>query len=308
MHRVSTFSATRFFEWHESHQLRLKYAVREGRFMPQLGSQSTRFAGQSLEFFDYAPYSSGDDTRFLSTRFFARTHHWFVRRMHHFSPRKILFYLDGSASMFFPEPERTRSWLDQKWSRQCAIALTLAHEFIMRGDWCEFIWDTEQGGVVRLIKTRKSWREVVTSIEKAFSSDQNHLNQGQWSQKRILNSTASSVLFFSDFLESDDLKMASVLVQKKIRECAIIVVRHAEEQMGPHEVPYRFYNCENATQEVDVARVDMDFFREHRDAQDHLINELCRRISSQCPTQRIATYSMEDLLKCCRQILRGGRT
>ncbi len=99
------------------------------------GRHRGRDRGSSTEFFDFRPYSEGDDPRRIDWRLQARTDRHYVRRFHHDARLTLLIGLDASASMDFAGLERSAD-ADHptKLERAVELAAALAAIATRQGD------------------------------------------------------------------------------------------------------------------------------------------------------------------------------
>ena len=76
------------------------------------GLHKSPFHGFSVEFADYRAYNTGESTRFIDWRLFARTDKLFVKNYQQETNLRCTIVLDNSASMCFPFDEDKRTSLD----------------------------------------------------------------------------------------------------------------------------------------------------------------------------------------------------
>jgi uncharacterized protein (DUF58 family) len=118
----------------------------------QIGGHITRRRGQSLEFYDYTPYTPGDDMRFLDWRASVRVHgpqafndpsQWLLREFVAEEELRLLISVDTRPTMHYPQvlTRRRRSEGDFNASKlQAALWLAEALTFIAADSKDRVIW------------------------------------------------------------------------------------------------------------------------------------------------------------------------
>lgn len=114
------------------------------------GGHTSRQRGQSLEFYDYAAYTPGDDTRHLDWRVSVRVHgiealydpsKWLLREFVAENELRLLISIDNRESMHYPLMQQRRSSTGFNISKlQAALWLAEALTFIARSSKDRVIW------------------------------------------------------------------------------------------------------------------------------------------------------------------------
>lgn len=81
----------------------LKINTRKSFLGSRQGMHISHRHGHGLEFADYRPYTPGDDFRHIDWGVYGRTDRIYIRRFRDEQDLNIVFLVDGSASMGFPE-------------------------------------------------------------------------------------------------------------------------------------------------------------------------------------------------------------
>lgn len=84
---------------------RLTIHTRRAFLGSRQGVHVSRRRGHGLEFSDYRPYSPGDDFRHIDWGVYGRTDRLYVREFREEQDLHVLFFVDSSASMAYPEGE-----------------------------------------------------------------------------------------------------------------------------------------------------------------------------------------------------------
>jgi uncharacterized protein (DUF58 family) len=91
------------------------------------GTHLSARRGTSLEFADYRNYALGDDPRSVDWGLYARTDRLYVKVFHEEEDLFSYLFIDGSASMAYPEA-------DHKYESACSLALALCYVVLSSGD------------------------------------------------------------------------------------------------------------------------------------------------------------------------------
>lgn len=113
------------------------------------GLHKSPFHGFSVEFAEHRPYNTGEDTRHIDWRLYARSDRLFVKKYSEETNMRCHFLLDMSSSMYFPLKEDTSNGLNKlRFSLAVAASLgyllhrqrdavsvsTFAHELLFTSD------------------------------------------------------------------------------------------------------------------------------------------------------------------------------
>lgn len=80
------------------------------------GFHKSPFHGFSVEFAEHRLYNTGESTRHIDWRLYARTDKLFVKRYEEETNLRAMFVMDTSSSMFFPYKEKTKLEQSNKFS------------------------------------------------------------------------------------------------------------------------------------------------------------------------------------------------
>ncbi len=101
--------------------------VRTGRYK---GERRSTKRGSSVEFADYRNYTPGDDLRRLDWRIYARLERPFIKLFEEEEDQSIYILLDASASMNWPEQDKTLN----KWDFGRKLTAALSYIALTGGD------------------------------------------------------------------------------------------------------------------------------------------------------------------------------
>ena len=91
------------------------------------GSHLSKQRGHGIEFSDYRAYAPGDDFRHIDWGVYGRTDRLYIRQFREEQEINVLFFLDASASMSFPESQ-------SKFNLAKQIAFSLGYAALTDGD------------------------------------------------------------------------------------------------------------------------------------------------------------------------------
>jgi uncharacterized protein (DUF58 family) len=106
------------------------YEVRSLRLVESfmVGMHKSTLLGISTEFAQHRPYVSGDDTKHLDWKVFARTDRTFVKQYEAETSMQVLFLLDASRSMFFKGDGSALSKFEYAGTTVAALAYLLMQQ------------------------------------------------------------------------------------------------------------------------------------------------------------------------------------
>ena len=90
------------------------------------GLHKSPFHGFSVEFAEHRLYNTGESTKHIDWKLYARSNKLFVKRYEEETNLRCHLVVDASSSMYFPEPDKSHPEKVNKitFSAQCAAALT----------------------------------------------------------------------------------------------------------------------------------------------------------------------------------------
>jgi uncharacterized protein (DUF58 family) len=162
------------------------------------GGHRSPFHGYTTEFRQHRPYRVGDDLKYLDWKLFARSDRLYTRQFRETTNLSVLFALDTSASMDYPEKGVTKFRYGQ--IVVAALAYLAAEQghavglITSEGDRLSYV--APKGGRVHL-------RSLLARIDKLAPA-------GRWDAARVIERGArllerrGVVLVASDFYDDDD--------------------------------------------------------------------------------------------------------
>jgi uncharacterized protein (DUF58 family) len=112
---------------------RLSLITRRVRTGRHKGERRSTRRGSSVEFADYRDYTPGDDLRRLDWRVYARLERPFIKLFEEEEDQNVHLLIDASASMDWPESDRTLN----KWDFSRKLVAALSYIALANGDRVE---------------------------------------------------------------------------------------------------------------------------------------------------------------------------
>ena len=246
--------------------------LRPNRSSSRIGLHPLTHRGRSLEFSEFREYRPGEDLRDLDWKVFARTDRYYVKQRDSHTPASALLLVDDSASMYFHSEQASLSKL--RTALLCAFAL--AYVLPRQGDALAFRTLSQSQPAVPLRTSRRAFRHLVRSVEKA---DQAEPVLEAVGGPETLDSRPKSVdhLFFvSDFLipEVQQTPWLDALQRVAFRTTCIRVVDPFEE--NPNESISHLEALESLKSSRAVGREDWQGYRERFRAHREQLVQACK--------------------------------
>lgn len=86
------------------------------------GQHRSPFHGFSVEFSEHRPYNSGESTRFLDWKLYARSEKLFIKKFEEETNLRCQMIVDGSASMLFPNDKSKLTEMQSKYNFSVFLA------------------------------------------------------------------------------------------------------------------------------------------------------------------------------------------
>lgn len=86
------------------------------------GQHRSPFHGFSVEFSEHRPYNSGESTRFLDWKLYARSEKLFIKKFEEETNLRCQMIVDGSASMLFPNDKSKPTEMQSKYNFSVFLA------------------------------------------------------------------------------------------------------------------------------------------------------------------------------------------
>lgn len=137
-----------------------------------VGMHKSRLRGISTEFAQHRQYVTGDDTRHLDWKVFAKTDRFYVKQYEVETNMPVYFLLDASPSMFFKSDEAAMS----KFEYAATAVATLAYLLMQQKDTFGLaVFDEKVRSLLPARSSGAHYRQVLSALEKAAPGGQTNL-------------------------------------------------------------------------------------------------------------------------------------
>lgn len=194
------------------------------------GMHKSRLLGISTEFAQHRQYVSGDDTKHLDWKVFAKTDRYFVKQYEAETNMPVYFLLDTSNSMFFKSDQAAMSKFDY-----AATALgTMAFLLMQQKDTFGLVLFDEKVHVTMSAKgSGAHYRNMLAMLEQAKPGGKTDINGALFSVVPQLKRRGIVVLL-SDFVDGlDNLAMGVGQMSFRKQDMALFHVEDPVERDFP---------------------------------------------------------------------------
>ena len=249
------------------------------------GLHKSPYHGFSVEFAEHRLYNTGQDTRHIDWKVYARTDKLFTRQYEEETNLRCLLVIDGSSSMFYPRPE------DGKINFSVRSAAALAWLLNRQRDAVGLcLFDEEIRATTPVTSTRTGLDKLFTTLEQYLVSGKN----GQKGTKtaEILHEIAekthrrSLIILFTDMFDngSDPEELFKALQHLRHNKHEILIFHvhdgATEGSFAFEDRPHEFIDLETGER----LRLNP---REIRDAYLRKIDAFHQAITAKCNQFRI---------------------
>lgn len=247
------------------------------------GLHKSPFHGFSVEFAEHRLYNTGESTRHIDWKLYARTDKLFVKRYEEETNLRCRILVDISSSMYFPEKAEAGKFNKLQFSVHAAAALVEllrrqrdAYGLSYFSDKIEFHSDVKSNATHR----RLIFHELEQLLDQATSGKTTAASEVLHQISEMIHKR-SLVVIFSDMLDDSDEeeKLFSALQHLKHNKHEVIlfhVVDHkAELNFEFENRPYRFVDMESG-EEVKLNPNEVkDFYVEHAQKRQKALELKC---------------------------------
>ncbi|HLX63647.1 MAG TPA: DUF58 domain-containing protein [Planctomycetota bacterium] len=165
-----------------------------------VGMHKSRLRGISTDFAQHRQYVTGDDTRHLDWKVFAKTDRFYVKEYEVETNMPVFFLLDASPSMFFKSDDAAMS----KFEYAATIVATLAHLLMQQKDAFGLaIFDEKMRSLLPARSSGAHYRHVLNALESAAPGGTTNLGNALLTLGPQLKQ-AGLVLIVSDCVDDTD--------------------------------------------------------------------------------------------------------
>ncbi len=192
---------------------RFRLAVKKKVHTKYKGSRQSGRIGEGLVFADYAPYTKGDDIRYIDWNVFARTNKLVVKRMEEEQNSVLHIILDASSSMKFGSP-------NSKFEYAAMIGVGFAYMALNENEKFEFTTFSDRLNYVPV--RNANILSIIDTINSVDVKGTSKLSDSLYEYKKRIHSK-SLVIIISDFMyDIEDLQ--EVLLRYKRSDAYLIQV------------------------------------------------------------------------------------
>jgi len=219
-----------------------------------IGLHKSPFHGFSVEFAEHRLYNSGEPTKNIDWKVFARTDRLYVKKYEEETNLRCQIIIDTSSSMYFPK-ENTKDNSINKLRFSALAAASLMNLLKRQRDAFGLSTFDEQVNIHTGNKTStKHYSLILSYLEKAISnSDLNTKTFSTAALHQIAENThkRSLIIIFSDLLDSKDSldELFSALLHLKHNKHEVIIFHVADDEkewnLEYENRPYLFIDMES---------------------------------------------------------------
>ena len=199
--------------------------------------------GSSVEFAEYRKYVSGDDTRRLDWKAYARSDRYYIKEFEADTNLRAYIVLDLSGSMNY-HPEQVES----KYLRACRLAANLAYIAIRQGDavGLSFSRQTKDGATLHIPASRRPahLNVLISQMDTQYPKGETVLAETLHELAERVSRRALVLIFSDLFTDTEELKNALRHLHFRKHDVAVFhLVDPLEIDFG-FDRPIRFVDME----------------------------------------------------------------
>lgn len=270
------------------------------------GLHKSPFHGFSVEFAEHRLYNSGESTRHIDWKLYARTDKIFVKKYEEETNLRCLLVLDTSSSMYFPFGKNISMENPNKLSFSIYAAGCLSHLLYKQRDAFGFAQINERIDSMSEIKTNFAHKQrIFTLLEQLLQSKEtkNTLTNIDKPLHEIAERIhkRSLIIIFTDLFStlSSDQELIKALQHLRYNKHEIILFyvydKEKEMELDFKERPYRFVDAESG-EEVKITPSQL------KDRYSEAVKGKIANIKAQCNNLQI-DFVQADINKGFDQIM-----
>lgn len=270
------------------------------------GLHKSPFHGFSVEFAEHRLYNSGESTRHIDWKLYARTDKIFVKKYEEETNLRCLLVLDTSSSMYFPFGKNISMENPNKLSFSIYAAGCLSHLLYKQRDAFGLAQINERIDSMSEIKTTFAHKQrIFTLLEQLLQSKEtkNTLTNIDKPLHEIAERIhkRSLIIIFTDLFStlSSDQELIKALQHLRYNKHEIILFyvydKEKEVELDFKERPYRFVDAESG-EEVKITPSQL------KDRYSEAVKEKIANIKAQCNNLQI-DFVQADINKGFDQIM-----
>lgn len=219
-----------------------------------IGLHKSPFHGFSVEFAEHRLYNSGEPTKNIDWKVFARTDRLYVKKYEEETNLRCQIVIDSSSSMYFPEEKKDTKKINKLRFSSLAAASLMNLLKRQRDSFGLSIFDEEVKTHTRNKSNTRHYLLMLSYLDKLISNPQlNNKTFATSALHEIADNThkRSLIIIFSDLLDSQDSldKLFSALLHLKHNKHEVILFHVADNEKEWHfeyeNRPYLFIDMES---------------------------------------------------------------
>ncbi len=219
-----------------------------------IGLHKSPFHGFSVEFAEHRLYNSGEPTKNIDWKVFARTDRLYVKKYEEETNLRCQIVIDTSSSMFFPIEKSNTDHINKLRFSSLAAASLMNLLKRQRDAFGLSLFDEEVNVHTRAKSSTKHYSLLLSQLEKyIFKSEMNTKTFATSALHEIAENThkRSLVVIFSDLLDSKDSldDLFSALLHLKHNKHEVIIFHVADDEkewkLEYENRPYLFIDMES---------------------------------------------------------------
>ena len=199
--------------------------------------------GSSVEFAEYRKYVSGDDTRRLDWKAYARSDRYYIKEFEADTNLRAYIVLDLSGSMNY-HPEQVES----KYLRACRLAANLAYIAIRQGDavGLSFSRQTKDGATLHIPASRRPahLNVLISQMDTQYPKGETVLAETLHELAERVSRRALVLIFSDLFTDTEELKNALRHLHFRKHDVAVFHLVDQLEIDFDFDRPIRFVDME----------------------------------------------------------------
>jgi uncharacterized protein (DUF58 family) len=252
------------------------------------GLHRSPFHGFSVEFTEYRPYSSGEDTRYVDWRLYARSDRFYVKKFEDETNLRCHLLVDQSRSMTYGSLGFSKS------DYACTLAATLAWFLNEQGDAVGlFTFDEKVRDYFPARHRHGHLRQLMLALERQPEGKQTDLGEPLRRAAQLARKRGVVVLISDLLAPADDLERHLARLTAARHELVVFQILDPNELAFEFHSPMLFHDVESGRDyyvDPDQARAE---YQRRLQTHNAAIEAICRKIG--CAFYRLLTSRPLDL-------------
>lgn len=271
------------------------------------GLHRSPFRGFSVEFADYKPYNTGEDTKYIDWKLFARTDKLFLKNYEQETNLRCLLVLDHSTSMYFPSKKNTNSVSSNKITYAILSAATLVSMLYRQRDAFGLALLSDKVDFISEVKSNLAHKKYIFTLLEQVYAEQVSQTKAVTHLSPLLHQLAeqthkrSLIVIFTDLFSQEDTPqdIVNALQHLKYNKHEVILFhcidKNLEEEFLYKNRPYRFIDMES-NEEIKLNPIEI------REAYNKAVTQKFQQIKQACLNMSIDFVEC-DINKSLDQVL-----